>query len=69
MAGLQSLLQAVARQGNQWSQAVNSECEEIFTQQQRLESSADRAKSSNVAKDVKYGPHERHRLDVSHHKN
>lgn len=65
MAGLKALLQTVAQHGNQWSLAVNSECEEIFTQQQKLEFSASHARQINVTKGLKYGTHVRHRLDVS----
>ncbi|MBE3044741.1 hypothetical protein IMZ48_19710 [Candidatus Bathyarchaeota archaeon] len=65
MAGLDSLLQTVAQWGNQWSPEINAECVEIFTAQQKIEFSEERATSVQVAKGVKYGSHERNRLDVS----
>ncbi|SPO06271.1 uncharacterized protein DNG_08960 [Cephalotrichum gorgonifer] len=64
MSGLDSLLQRVAQFGNKWSPEVKAECEKIFTVQQKLEFSEERAASVQVVKGLKYGPHERHRLDV-----
>ncbi|KAK5119145.1 hypothetical protein LTR85_007759 [Meristemomyces frigidus] len=64
MASLESILESVARSGNQWNLQVNRECEQAFTAQHKAKLTAERTASATVTKNVKYGEHDRHRIDV-----
>lgn len=60
---MEKIQEAIARHGNVWTLKTNSEMNELF-EPLHAERAHDFLQTVKVQKGIKYGDHERHRIDI-----